>query len=883
MFGKEGLKERLVQDQGASSDFLAPRADKPPAPVHIARFTSFALLSDAYTSGGFGAMADRVEEVFAAEILPRVSQSPGFVDCQHLLDLNAGQCIIVSFWDGAASAAASRLDAALQDTRQLAPFVRWAQFKTEEFEVLTIGGHAADAANGGGGGAAEDVVSAYARLTRISLRRQADPLSSAPASAAAAAAGGGRGWGAASCELPDLAAVDVAFREMVHFGAHGLPGFRGAQRFVGTGEAAGTCLFATYWDSVGTLQASGRDPIMGREEQLSTSSFGRASLGGGFGIGGFGGGGSSSNASSAMNSAASSRNGSHTSLSVLAAGAEGGEEGGAPHVSAPQVLSRHFESAPLPPGAAFARPTAGSHDAVAQGGSSARGNGGFGGIGGQTDGNGGNVEMNFASLPLGGGGRPKSYMGGRGSGGGGGARREQDSFAAVFNGFLSAVTGIGRFAQEGSIVTTDYAATQFGRTGLRPAVRGLFEEGSAEAATFQLACISLGAGIFGMPGVFARLGLGSGVGLVLLFALLSDFAMQSVLRAATASGAETFQGVVGAALGRHGRSAALLALAFSLFTANCAHVQFISEVFTDMAGPGGGFLGALVGRDSAKAQKTAAMLLFGGLALPFCFKRRLAELRHVSLAAVACCLTISVVVSVKLALIIGEGGSCTAMGATGAAVSCAPHNTALFKSVSLGTVANEAPIVAFGFSVIAELFAVREEAQDPEELGRSVHVATAIVALIYASVGLLGALAFEDPGQNLLTNFPGDHLVALLSLLLVFALTLLYPLINFPTTQCLDALWAGEGGALSLRRRRVFSVLGLGAVVAVDTLLPNVGEVFGISGSLGLGLIAYVLPCAASLAFPEIYGGAWRAALWVVLAVGAALTLGSTGQIIFTA
>ena len=195
------------------------------------------------------------------------------------------------------------------------------------------------------------------------------------------------------------------------------------------------------------------------------------------------------------------------------------------------------------------------------------------------------------------------------------------------------------------------------------------------------------------------------------------------------------------------------------------------------------------------------------------------------------------------------------------------------------------PIAAFGYSIIAELFAVRAEARDPEKLGPSVHKATAIVASIYCVVGVIGALAFEDPGSNLLANFDGDGLVDVLKLGLVVVITLLYPLINFPTVTALDALAAGGGGAPSHRRRQVFSVLGLGCTIAVDTLLPDIGLVFGLAGSLGLGLVAFCLPTAAFLATaPRTAGNrASRAAGLLVCLAGAAMTVGSTARIIYTA
>jgi hypothetical protein len=53
-----------------------------------------------------------------------------------------------------------------------------------------------------------------------------------------------------------------------------------------------------------------------------------------------------------------------------------------------------------------------------------------------------------------------------------------------------------------------------------------------------------------------------------------------------------------------------------------------------------------------------------------------------------------------------------------------------------------------------------------------------------------------------------------------------YPLINFPTTQAVEALYCGPIGTPSHTRRRLWSVLGLVAVVTLDSLIKDLGTVY---------------------------------------------------------
>jgi hypothetical protein len=90
--------------------------------------------------------------------------------------------------------------------------------------------------------------------------------------------------------------------------------------------------------------------------------------------------------------------------------------------------------------------------------------------------------------------------------------------------------------------------------------------------------------------------------------------------------------------------------------------------------------------------------------------------------------------------------------------------------------------------------------------------------------------------------------VALLSLGLIIVITLLYPIITSPVVQSVNALISGSDRSPSLSMRRTpISLVGMGLVLLLDTAVVDMGYVFGLSGSRGLGFLAYVLPCASFL------------------------------------
>lgn len=200
----------------------------------------------------------------------------------------------------------------------------------------------------------------------------------------------------------------------------------------------------------------------------------------------------------------------------------------------------------------------------------------------------------------------------------------------------------------------------------------------------------------------------------------------------------------------------------------------------------------------------------------------------------------------------------------------------------------QVPVAAFGFSIVAELFSVRAEANDPNGLGRCVHIATGIVVTIYLFVGVVGTLAFEKLGDSILDSI-NTRFFSVLKLGLCVIITLLYPLINFPAVNAIDALIAGKDGAPSQRRKRIASVALWVGTLAIDTFVKDLSLAFGLAGSLGLGLLAYVLPTAGflgnirNLPLDMRTHVATTASAAVVLVMGMLMTIGGTGYIIYSA
>merc|ERR1712129_164510 len=268
------------------------------------------------------------------------------------------------------------------------------------------------------------------------------------------------------------------------------------------------------------------------------------------------------------------------------------------------------------------------------------------------------------------------------------------------------------------------------------------------------------------------------------------------------------------------------------------------------------------------------MLQFIVAVLPLCFKPRLAELRHVSLIVVAYCTFVSLCLVGRSAVLASEHGV---------------HNADPFKPVSFNAVLTNAPVACFGFSMIGEVFAVRSEAKDRATNGRYIHIATVIVTAVYFFVGFVGALAFETPSDNVLLSFLDERFFKILMFFLTILIGLLYPIINFPAVAAIDAMFAGREGQSSQRRRNIATLFMVVVVVVIDSTVTNLGLLFGLAGSIGLGLLAYVLPVSAYLRlalsgrYPMLKSAPKVAMALLTLAITLFMVIVASAQIIYQA
>jgi len=410
-----------------------------------------------------------------------------------------------------------------------------------------------------------------------------------------------------------------------------------------------------------------------------------------------------------------------------------------------------------------------------------------------------------------------------------------------------------------------------------------FPRGSVVSSTFILGCVSLGVGVFSFPAVFRLSGIGGGSLLLLAFAMMSARAQHLVVSAANIVGEKTYEGTTKRVLGRWGFMCQTASIAVSSFIANCAHLQAVGSLLGDL------LIWFVTGKGSenndefhlAKSRKAVLYILLLSIALPFCFQDDLNSLRYISTASVTAVMMNTMWFVVYCLWLVGteqspvHGGdasdwppSVTGEWKTLPAFSDSP--TDYFRS---------AGAVCFAFSSIVTLFPTVREMNQPQRIGQAVNWSSALCFTVYIATALAGAFAFGTGAEsNCLYNTNVKHRDTLrpLVFVLVVCIILLYPVINYPMVQSLQTLIWG-GGSSPEWSRPAISIVGVLGVAVVDFYVSDLVDLFGLCGSLGLGVIAYILP---AVLFLRTGRGRWyepskRVAV-VILGVGLLVTSVST-------
>lgn len=407
--------------------------------------------------------------------------------------------------------------------------------------------------------------------------------------------------------------------------------------------------------------------------------------------------------------------------------------------------------------------------------------------------------------------------------------------------------------------------------------------GSHLSAVLQLTAMSLGPGLFTLPGVFADLGILQSAIAVVCISIFVNFAMQRILDVAAEYGLTSYEALAEKALGNIGNTVMAVVTLITTFIASCAFLStaasLLVDVFTAFVLDINVNDGNIAVLSSSKQVVFLAALTAG--VLPLWMSPTMGDKAWIS----------SIGVCVMLTSVVFFLGYCIS--------EISEHGT---KSVSptgsVQSILENIATLAFSFSMVFAIFPVLGE-WAAEESGRAlpedgndahrsavrslkavVKQSVALCALSYLSVGILGALSFgKDTKTIVLANLSlSEPLTQIAHFCVGVSLSLNVAIISFPTVKSLELLCTTCCPCCNrFSLHSWLAALVAMAIVIVDSTFPT-KIIFALCGSLGLGMAAYIMPCVVFLRLD--LGSRWcslrKGFTPVVLLFGLILVFGST-------
>lgn len=368
-------------------------------------------------------------------------------------------------------------------------------------------------------------------------------------------------------------------------------------------------------------------------------------------------------------------------------------------------------------------------------------------------------------------------------------------------------------------------------------------QASQLSAVLQLTAMSLGPGLFTLPGVFAGLGIVQSTIAVVCISLFVNFAMQRILDVAAEHRETSYEALAEKALGNAGKTIMEVVTLITTFIASCAFLStaasLLVDVFTAFVLDINVNDGNIAVLSPAKQLVVLAALTAG--VLPLWMSPTMGDKAWISSVGVCVMLT-SVAFFVGYCIDqISEHGSKSLPPATGSAQSILENIATL----------------AFSFSMVFAIFPVLGEwvetgADDivsaVTKLKAVVSQSVALCALSYLSVGILGALSFgKDTKTIALANLSlSEPLTQIAHFFVGMSLSLNVAIISFPTVKSLELLCRTCCPCGDRSLHSWLAALVALAIVIVDSTFPT-KIIFALCGSLGLGMAAYIMPCIVFL------------------------------------
>eukprot|EP00939_MAST-03C_sp_MAST-3C-sp1_P001359 g1359.t1 len=357
----------------------------------------------------------------------------------------------------------------------------------------------------------------------------------------------------------------------------------------------------------------------------------------------------------------------------------------------------------------------------------------------------------------------------------------------------------------------------------------------------------VGSGIIGLPYVFRIAGFYMGFILLAAGCLLTDYSVRLLVRTGMIHGQRNYEDLCHYALGTPGTVLVSVAMLIFDFGAMLSYLIIMGDAGTNVVQHTFHFHD-----DSDETiRRITIIVLSVALILPLCLFRDISKLEKASTFSVA---TVTLVIGVVL-YEFGKKGIAEGAG-------------------KLEFVAEESGfisafgIVAFAFVCHDSSFLLSNTLKDNHVPGRwsfVTHTSLVAALLICLTLAVPGYLTFRDNTcANLLNNYDMSGPIVFMRVVFVLTMALTYPISFFVVRHITNvSLFGGRDSFESiqdmpLQRHLLLTVPIFLITVVIVMFVKNLGDVMAVAGSMGGGLLAFVLPPLCNIVVSKYSILFWR-------------------------
>ncbi|GAA5955811.1 hypothetical protein JCM21900_001721 [Sporobolomyces salmonicolor] len=375
----------------------------------------------------------------------------------------------------------------------------------------------------------------------------------------------------------------------------------------------------------------------------------------------------------------------------------------------------------------------------------------------------------------------------------------------------------------------------------------------------------LGAGIIGLPYALREAGFFSGIVLLLILGVVTDWTIRLIVLNAKMSGRRTYIDIMDSCFGRHGRAAVSFfqfAFAFGGMCAFCVILgDTIPRVLLSITGPDtSGFVSFLISRP------VVTILLTVGISYPLSLYRDIEKLSHASALAL-----ISMVVIVVSVAIRGPGVEDTLKGDP--TQRWTVLESGFFEAIG---------VISFAFVCHHNSLLIYGSLRTPtlDRFAQVTHVSTILSVVACLCMSTSGFLVFTDRTQgNILNNFAEDDtLINVARACFGANMFATLPLEAFVCREVAETYFWPDEKEFN-KRRHVLITSGLVfSALLVSLITCDLGLILELAGGFSATALAYLFPAACFLRLSG-HGpqqAPQRIAAWACAAFGIAVMVLST-------